>query len=99
MLVAPREVLVCCVLPWSFPARVSCPMLRFGIITSRSMDRHAKPQCYLLLAEKRNFVSSQDLIFWNLAETMGSLFQRRPLASAAEDGRKHPTAGCALKRR
>ena len=29
MLVAPREVLVCCVLPWSFPARVSCPMLRF----------------------------------------------------------------------
>ena len=52
-----------------------------------------------LLAEKRNFVSSQDLIFWNLAETMGSLFQRRPLASAAEDGRKHPTAGCALKRR
>ena len=23
MLVAPREVLVCCVLPWSFPARVS----------------------------------------------------------------------------
>ena len=30
MLVAPREVLVCCVLPWSFPARVSCPMLRFG---------------------------------------------------------------------
>ena len=29
MLVAPREVLVCFVLPWSFPARVSCPMLRF----------------------------------------------------------------------
>ena len=29
MLVAPREVLVCCVLPWSFPARVSCPRLRF----------------------------------------------------------------------
>ena len=28
MLVAPREVL-CCVLPWSFPARVSCPWLRF----------------------------------------------------------------------
>ena len=24
-----EEVLVCCVLPWSFPARVSCPMLRF----------------------------------------------------------------------
>ena len=29
MLVAPRVVLVCCVLPWSFPARVSCPSLRF----------------------------------------------------------------------
>ena len=29
MLVAPRVVLVCCVLPWSFPARVSCPRLRF----------------------------------------------------------------------
>ena len=29
MLVAPLLVLVCCVLPWSFPARVSCPMLRF----------------------------------------------------------------------
>ena len=35
MLVAPREVLVCCVLPWSFPARVSCPMLRFTWNTQR----------------------------------------------------------------
>ena len=37
MLVAPREVLVCCVLPWSFPARVSCPWLRFGGMNEQTM--------------------------------------------------------------
>ena len=44
MLVAPREVLVCCVLPWSFPARVSCPMLRFG--TPLSAQGAGTPLCW-----------------------------------------------------
>ena len=39
MLVAPRVVLVCCVLPWSFPARVSCPRLRFlGLIVLTAVE-------------------------------------------------------------
>ena len=39
MLVAPRVVLVCCVLPWSFPARVSCPRLRFlGLIVLTTVE-------------------------------------------------------------
>jgi hypothetical protein len=40
MLVAARVVLVCCVLPWSFPARVSCPRLRFGSMLCRGRSVH-----------------------------------------------------------
>ena len=49
MLVAPREVLVCCVLPWSFPARVSCPMLRFmedlvSCVSRFSVNKKVEPR-------------------------------------------------------
>ena len=44
MLVAPREVLVCCVLPWSFPARVSCPMLRIMLTNLTTIHPNPKTQ-------------------------------------------------------